>query len=189
MFFISRTNKAHHYIAHIQPLHRYIATLLLFAILITGWLYAIYYPLTKCIAIASDELAQLRKKYESTVETQSSIKNLRLSLETMQRNNSMHKHTNLDDYFKSELAFVFDSAQQASLQLNAYTALGIKEKGWYKKEKSHMEWTGEFTQCMRFLEMVKNAQKMILCTNIILSTLENNLFNMSCDISIVAIMQ
>lgn len=187
MLFISRNARLYHYVAHMSFIRRYMITCMALIVLITGWLYFIYYPVCASYNKYAYEYAQLFKKCENMVSMHCAIKELSHSCDSITRTNDVHIQTHIDNYFKDEWTFVFDTVHASNLQLTAYTMIGASEKDWYKKEKYHIELSGNLAQCLHFFEMIKGSQKMITCSNVVLSATHDASFGMSCDIGITGI--
>lgn len=187
MLFISRNNRLYQSVAHISSVRRYMITCVVCIFLTIGWLYAVYYPLCALNNYYACEHMQLLEKFQQETELRRHIKGLQSSFDTTTRYNDAYKQSHGFNYFKSEWTFIFDAMRMSDLQLKAYTILGVKEKGWYKKEKYHVELVGDCVRFLKFLELIKEAQKMITCSNIVVSVFDTALFQINCDIGIIAI--
>lgn len=162
MYFIARNNKVYSYIASTKSIHRYIFTATLLATVLFVGVYCLYYPLHAYNALLAREIEQSHRKYGECNQLEKQSKDFERQIEGAEK--IIQSYTVLSHQQnspKTELLFITDALQRFDLILHSYSVLKEKDEGWYKKEMVHIEVSGTFEQCVRFLECIKKSEKMI----------------------------
>jgi cell division protein FtsB len=187
MYFLSRTNVLYHYIAHVSPRRRYLYTGVIFILLI-GFSYSIYRCVVAYILVYEQELRTLEKKDEQEKAMLQNNNDLEQSIERLKQD--VHAFRSLkkeEEVFTELLFFVLDSARQSGLSVNSYTLQKNKNSTWRKKEKIHLVGSGELAQVIKFLQILKQSQKMITISTWSLMQSTKNMYTFAGGFSLMSV--
>ena len=182
MYFIARTNKLYHFLAHVSVRRRYLYTSLLIIFISAVWFFLLYYPLMVYEQFYEQERIALQKKHEKEHALHAQIKS-NISVNDDLKKNIQTFRVEEEDYFKAQTLWFMEIVQQQGLNLTSYVMKKEVDKKWYKKEQAHVVTIGTFNQILSFFEMIKNSQKMIIISHLLLDVAENSLFQVNFDIN------
>jgi len=182
MYFIARTNKLYHCLAHVSVRRRYMYTSLLMLCISAVWFFLLYYPLVKYEQLYEQERIALQKKYEKEHVLQVQIKDNIIVNDDLKKYIQSFRVSE-DDYFKVQTLWFMETIQQQGLSLTSYIIKKEIDKKWYKKEQAHVVMIGTFNQILSFFDIIKNSQKMIVISHLLLDIVENSLFQVNFDIN------
>jgi len=186
MYFIARNNKFYNYIAHTQPAHRYFFTggLVICMVLTAG--YFLHYTMNAYSIFLLREYGILQQKNNDLKLLEQKNTKLASAIdETKKDIAGMAISDNSNEFFKKQLIFVLETAQQSGLKINSYGTQKEKDAQWYKKETAHLDVSGSLQQLMTFLALIKNSQKMISSSRWSLLFVNENIFQLHCDIGFI----
>jgi len=189
MYFIPRNNVVYNYIAHTSAERRYIATLFTVGAFLVVCFYGIYIPLKGHIAVCKIELARLRKQQEDVEVIDKNSKELLTLVHTSKKNiaDRAIEPEKKEEHCHERTAFMLDAITKLGLTLNTYGLCKEKDKGWYTKDSAHCEVTGTIEKIMSLLKTIKESQHMITLSQVAITRLNNDNFQLSCDIGLITI--
>jgi Tfp pilus assembly protein PilO len=187
MYFIARNNKVYSYIASKKRLHRYVFTVVIFAVFVFMAVCCIYYPLQSYNALLKQERDQLQKKYAEIRCIQEHNKNCEQSIEKAEKTVEQYAtRGNNQSTIQEDLSFIIDSVQKVGLHLQSYSVVKVIDKEWYTKEIVHIDVTGTFEQCVSFIEYSKKSKQLISLSQLSIDC-NGAVCKMNCDVACVAI--
>jgi hypothetical protein len=189
MYFIPRNNAIYNYIAHTSSMRRYLATLFV-GIIFTGiCFYGIYIPLGAHIVLYKAEALRLQKQYEEIGQLDKSGSELLSLIDTGKKNSAAHVvgDDKREEYCNKRMQFVLDTVTKLGLTLNAYGSCKEKDKDWYTKDSAHYQITGTVEKLLSFLKTMKDSAYMITFSQVAITRMKDNLFQLSCDLGIVRV--
>jgi len=190
MYFIARNNALYNYIAHTSSMRRYMVTLAVVGAFFIGGIYLIYVPLLNYSALYMVERASLHNKYDELVQMNQRVQELSTSIDAHKKDIQNYASITSDkqqEHCHKRMLFVLDTIAQLGLQLNAYGSCKEKDKKWYIKNSAHFDITGPVEKIMTFLETVKNSRHMITTTHAVITRVNDNTFQMNCDLGLITI--
>lgn len=189
MYFIARNNKIYNYIAHTSLTRCYLATLASVCAFFIIGLYGIYYPLSAHLALLESERASLQKKYDEIAQMEKNNKELHISVESNKKNIADHAMPvdKREELCHKRMLFIMDTIAQAGLTLSSYGSCKEKDKVWYVKDLAHFDVVGPMQKLMALLEIIKNSRHMITISQVMLTRVADNSFQMSFDAGLVTV--
>jgi Tfp pilus assembly protein PilO len=146
------------------------------------------YCLNGYIDSFSHQQSRLEQQYKDMQCIEQENKRLTDSIEITQKDlAAMVAAEGSHDFFKKQLLFVLDAAQQSGLKINSYGAQKEKDKSWYKKEVAHFDFSGSLEQLTAFCDLIKKSERMITVSRWSVVSVGDNLFQMHCDIGFIAV--
>lgn len=189
MYFIARNNKMYNYIAHTSLKRCYLATLSFLAIFLCVVFYCVYFPLASHTALLQSEQVMLQKKVEEFAQMGKTNKELATFVETGKQkmtDYALSSDKREEDCHKRML-FVMDAITQTGLVLSSYGSCKEKDKEWYTKDSAHFDVAGTMQKLMTLLETIKNSRHMITISQVTLTRVADNSFQMSFDVGLVTV--
>lgn len=189
MYFIPRNNKFYNYIAHTDLKRCYMAMLFFLSIFALGAFYGIYSPLLLHITLLQSEYTSLQKKSDELVQLQKSNKELRTSI-------GVHRKSVTDcaagcdrkeEECHQRMMFIMETIAQEGLVLTAYGSCKERDKSWYIKNTAHFDVTGSMQKLLSLLDKIKNARQKISISQVTLTRVADNSFQMSFDVGLVMV--
>lgn len=167
----------------LSPVYRSLITCFTLGVILTAWLYGIYFPLQKIIGEYKTDIKQLHKQYRdidhaqnSCTKTDNNIKKLKETLCSYSASSSLENHHYLKD--------LIILAQQTHLYVESYIRDTLTDKKWYKKEKIQLVLNGSLENMLAFLTLLKESKKLITYSNILLTHLDKQ-FQLQIDLSFI----
>ena len=189
MYFIPRNNVFYNYIAHTNVKRRYAATLFLMFAAIFIYFYGIYKPLDAHIALCKAELKQMQQKYHESEKLKKSNGEINALIDNNKKNIEMYAipDEKKESHCNERMQFVFDAIAKQGLILSSYSSCKEKDKKWYIKDSARCQITGPMEKILSFLKAIKDSQYMITISHIMLTRIKDNLFQLVCDVGIIAV--
>jgi len=189
MYFIARNNKMYNYIAHTSLKRCYLATLFLLSAFFAVGIYCVYFPLLAHITALQSEQTMLQKKVDDLAQAGKSNKELKVSVEAGKKNivDYAVAPDQREEHCHKRMLFMMEAITKAGLVLNSYGACKETDKDWYSKNCAHFDVTGSLQKLMTLLETIKNSRQMISVSQVSLTRVADNLFQMSFDVGVVTI--
>jgi hypothetical protein len=189
MYFIPRNNAIYNYIAHTSLKRCYLATLFFVGIFLCTVFYCAYCPLLSHITLLKSEQIMLQKKVEELAQTAKGNKELSTFVDTGKKTIADYAVTSdkREEHCHKRMLFVMDAIAQAGLVLSAYGSCKEKDKGWYSKDVAHFDVVGSMPKLMTLLETIKDSRLMITVSQVAMTRLGDNSFQMSFDAGVVMV--
>lgn len=189
VYFIPRNNKFYNYIAHTDIKRCYLATLFVLGIIGIIGFYAIYKPLLAHIMLYKTELIHVQKQYEQGQQLEKSNSELSALIDTNKKNLATHiiPHAEQEEWCNKHMQFIFDLITQSHLTLKSYGPCTEKDKKWYIKDSAPYQVTGSLENILEFLKNIRESNKMIIASHVNVTRLQNNLFQLNCDMGIITV--
>ncbi len=189
MYFIARNNAVYNYIAHTSLKRCYAVTLFSLGAFVVVGIYGIYYPLHAHSMLLESERMALQKKSDDFAQMNKSGQEL-LALVESGKKNITDRATIADkreEHCHKQMLFVLDTIAKSGLMLTAYGSCKEKDKEWYAKDSAHFDITGSMQKLMTFLETIKNSRSMITISQLNLTHVAEDTFQMGFDVGLVTI--
>jgi hypothetical protein len=189
MYFIARNNKIYNYIAHTSLKRCYLATLFLLSICCIVGVYCVYFPLLAHIALLQTEQVMLQKKVDDLAQTTKGDKGMLSFVETGKKSIADYAVASdkREEHCHKRMLFVMEAITKSGLVLNTYGSCKEQDKDWYTKDSAHFDVVGSLQKLLALLETVKNSRQMITISQVTLSRVADNSFQMSFDVGLVTV--
>ena len=189
MYFIARNNAIYNYIAHTRSRRRWMTTLLAVSAIFFIGIYCIYYPLLADSTLLQSERMTLQKKYDELVSLDKSGKELLTFIESGKKNIADRAVVSdkREEHCHKRMLFVLDAIAKSGLTLNAYGSCKEKDKVWYIKDSAHFDIIGPMQKLMTFLEIIKNSHSMITISQVIITRVADDTFQMGFDVGLITV--
>jgi hypothetical protein len=189
MYFIARNNAIYNYIAHTSLKRCYAVTLFSLCAFFVVGIYGIYYPLHAHSILLESERMALQKKSDELAQMGKSGQELSALVESGKKNITDRATTadKREEHCHKQMLFVLDTIAKSGLTLIAYGSCKEKDKEWYAKDSAHFDITGSMQKLMTFLETIKNSRSMITISQLNLTRVADDTFQMGFDVGLITI--
>ncbi|HEX4068997.1 MAG TPA: hypothetical protein VHX42_02775 [Candidatus Babeliales bacterium] len=189
MYFIARNNKMYNYIAHTSLQRCYMATFFFVVMFVSVVFYCVYSPLLSHITVLQSEQRMLQKKVDELAQFSKNSKELSSFVETGKKNIADYAVASdkREEHCHKRMLFVMEAITKLGLVLNAYGSCKTQDKDWYGKDSAHFDVVGSLQKLLALLETIKNSRQMITISQVTLTRLADNSFQMSFDVGLVTI--
>jgi hypothetical protein len=189
MYFIARNNKIYNYIAHTSLKRCYLATLFFVVIFLYIIFYCVYSPLQSHITLLQSEQVMLQKKVDDLTQMGKTHKELTTSIEVGKKNIADYAVASgaREEHCHKRMLFIMETITQAGLVLRSYGSCKETDKDWYSKDVAHFDVVGTMQKLMTLLEAIKNSRQMITLSQVTITRVADNSFQMSFDAGVVTV--
>lgn len=189
MYFIARNNAIYSYIAHTSLRRCYMATLVMICAIFVIGIYGIYYPLVAHIILLQSECTKLQKQCDEIAQCGERNRTLLMSVEASKKNitDRALDSTMKEEHCQKRMSSILDIITQLGLTLNAYGSCKEKDKEWYIKDLAHFDMSGSMQKLMTFLETIKKSSFMISMSQVIITRISDDAYQMSFDVGFITI--
>lgn len=177
-YFIPYGSKLYSAIAHVKPLYRYSATLMLLGMLFFLWFSLVYTTLENKIKLYQTQQIELQKQQCTIEHVKKDCTSLENTVTALKKTLNTYK----ERAAKTEQHYLSTLLQQAAssgLSLISYTTEHKKNKKWYNKNSMKCNFDGNMHQINHFFNTLKSLHAIIQCKQMTL-TVNKNSSTLSC---------
>jgi len=189
MYFIARNNAVYNYIAHTSSRRRWASTLLTVGAIFFVGIYGYYYFLLAHNTLLKSECMALQSKVDDIAQYDKSGKELQVFIESGKKTIADYAIASdkREEHCDKRMLFVLEAIGQSGLTLNAYGSCKEKDKGWYAKDSAHFDVTASMQKLMTFLEAIKNARTMITVSQVTITRIADDTFQMGFNVGLITV--
>lgn len=187
MYFSSKKGKWYNWAVQVRPAYRYVGTIGLLCVLLSGWRLGLYAYLDQVITTDRAAITQMQQQLAQLAHAERVCDNLSCRLPQLKEKLACYnKKCCVPGFCQMQVNTVVDKAQKSGLQLTSYGKEQQTNRDWCTCDEVQFCFTGNMPQIIQFFSQLKKSNAMIECTGFSCERAENNSFNTSCKLAFIS---